>query len=103
MKLLEPYGLLLNLSSHVMSVKNQIQRCTKGDKSITDYLFSVKSLAGELAVIDKSLSDDDITLFVLNGLGAEYNGIAASIRTRQHPFTFEELHSHLLAHDDYLR
>lgn len=89
--------------SHVMSVKNQIQRCTKGDKSITDYLFSVKSLADELAVIDKSLSDDDITLFVLNGLGAEYNDIAASIRTRQHPFTFEELHSHLLAHDDYLR
>ena len=89
--------------SHVMSIKNQLQRCTKGDKSITNYLFSVKSLADELAVIDKSLSDDDVTLYVLNGLGAEYRDIAASIRTREHPFTFEELHSHLLAHDDYIR
>jgi hypothetical protein len=89
--------------SHVMSIKNQIQRCTKGDKSITDYLFSVKSLADELAVIDKTLSDDDLTLYILNGLGSEYRDIAASIRTRERPFTFEELHSHLLAHDEYIR
>lgn len=88
--------------SHVMSIKNQLQRCTKGDKSISDYLFSVKSFADELAVIDKSLSDDDVTLYILNGLGTEYRDTAASIRTRERSFTFEELHSHLLAHDDYI-
>jgi len=89
--------------SHVMTIKNQIQQCTKGDKTITNYLFSVKSLADELVVIDKTLSDDDLTLYILNGLGSEYRDIAASIRTRERPFTFEELHSHLLAHDDYIR
>lgn len=89
--------------SHVMSIKNQIQHCTKGEKSITDYLFSVKSLADELTVIDRKISDDDLTLYVLNGLGSEYRDIAASIRTRERPFTFEELHSHLLAHDEYIR
>ncbi|PNX82985.1 hypothetical protein L195_g039022 [Trifolium pratense] len=88
--------------SHVMSIKNQIQRCTKGEKSITDYLFYVKSLADELTVIDRKISDDDLTLYVLNGLGSEYRDIAASIRTREQPFSFEELHSHLLAHDEYI-
>lgn len=67
--------------SHVMSIKNQLQRCTKGDKSISDYLFSVKSLADELAVIDKSLSDDDVTLYILNGLGTEYRDIYSHSRT----------------------
>jgi hypothetical protein len=53
--------------SHViMSIKNQIQRCTKGDKSITNYLFSGKSLVDELAFIDKTLSDDDLTLYILS-------------------------------------
>ena len=67
--------------SHAMSIKNQLQRCTKGDKSISDYLFSVKSLVDELAVIDKSLSDDDVTLYILNGIGTEYCDIAASIHS----------------------
>jgi len=89
--------------SHVMSIKNQIQHCTKGEKSITDCLFSVKSLADELTVIDRKISDDDLTLYVLNGLGSDYRDIAASIRTREKPFTSEELHSHLLAHDEYIR
>ncbi|PNX58574.1 hypothetical protein L195_g059260, partial [Trifolium pratense] len=63
----------------------------------------VKRIADELAVLDTAISDDDVTLYVLNGLGSEYRDIAASIRTRERSFTFEELHSHLIAHEEFLQ
>ena len=80
-----------------MSIKNQIQRCIKGDKSIIDYLFSVKSHIDELSIIDRNISTDDVILYILTSLGFEYCDIAALIWTREHSFTFEELHIHLLA------
>lgn len=40
-----------------------------GSKSVSEFLYSVKTIADELAIIDSPLSADDITLYVLNGLG----------------------------------
>jgi len=53
--------------SHVMSLKNQLQRSHKGSQSVTKYLFFVKRIVDELSVIDHVISDDDVTLYVLNG------------------------------------
>ncbi|PNX93879.1 hypothetical protein L195_g017041 [Trifolium pratense] len=89
--------------AHVMSLKNQLQRSRKGSQTVTEFLFQIKRVADELAVLDATISDDDITLYVLNGLGSEYRDIAASIRTRDRSFTFEELHSHLIAHEEFLQ
>lgn len=86
-----------------MSLINQLQRSRKGSQTVTEFLFQVKRIADELAVLDAAISDDDITLYVLNGLGSEYRDIAASIRTRERSFTFEELHSHLIAHEECLQ
>lgn len=89
--------------AHVMSLKNQLQRSRKGSQTVTEFLFQVKRIADELAVLDAAISDDDITLYVLNGLGSDYRDIAASIRTRERSFTFEELHNHLIAHEEFLQ
>ncbi|CAI8616456.1 unnamed protein product [Vicia faba] len=89
--------------AHVMSLKNQLQRSRKGSQTVTEFLFQVKRIVDELAVLDATISDDDITLYVLNGLGSYYRDIAASIRTRERSFTFEELHNHLIAHEEFLQ
>lgn len=89
--------------AHVMSLKNQLQRSRKGSQTITEFLFQVKRIADELAVLDAAISDDDNTLYFLNGLGSDYRDIAASIQTRERSFTFEELHSHLIAHEEFLQ
>jgi hypothetical protein len=36
-------------------------------------------LADEIALIDHPISDDDLTLYVLHGLGPEFHEIAAPI------------------------
>jgi hypothetical protein len=40
----------------------------------------VKTLVDEIAIIDHSISDDDLTLYVLNGLGPDFREIEAPIR-----------------------
>ncbi|KAK6273039.1 hypothetical protein POUND7_010122 [Theobroma cacao] len=89
--------------SHVMSLKNKLQRSHKGSLSIIEYLFFVKRIVDELAIFDHVISDNDIILYVLNGLDVEYKDIVASIQTRDLPFSFEELHSHLVVHEEYLK
>lgn len=49
-----------------------------------------------------TLYDGDLTLYTLNDLESEYRDNNASILTNEHPFIFEELHSHLIAHDEYI-
>jgi len=60
-------------------------------------------LADEIALIDYPISDDDLTLYILHGLGFDFREIAAPIRVREKSLTFEELHDLLVGHDSYLR
>ncbi|WKA01767.1 hypothetical protein VitviT2T_020032 [Vitis vinifera] len=50
-----------------------------------------------------SRTDDDLTLYILNGLGSDFREIATPIREREKPLAFEELHDLLVGHDAYLR
>ena len=60
-------------------------------------------MADEIAIIDHPISDDDLTLYVLNGLGPDFWEIARPIRAREFSLTFEELHDLLVGHEAYLR
>ena len=44
----------------------------------------MKALADEIAIIDHSISDDDLTLYVLNGLGPNFWEIVAPIKPKNH-------------------
>lgn len=51
----------------------------RGNQSVQDYLHMVKSLVDEISLIDHHISEDDLTLYILNGLGSDYREIAAPI------------------------
>ncbi|XP_038973307.1 uncharacterized protein LOC103697397 isoform X2 [Phoenix dactylifera] len=89
--------------SHVMQLKESLSLAQRGSSSVTEYLQLVKGLADELAAIDAPLSSDDLTLYVLNGLGSDFRDIVAPIRAREKAFSFEELHDLLVSHEMYLR
>jgi hypothetical protein len=86
-----------------MQLKEELTLIQHGYRSITECLHAVKTLADEIAIIDHSISDDDLTLYVLNGLGSEFREIVAPIRARESPLAFEELHELLVGHKAYLR
>ncbi|MDV3191298.1 MAG: hypothetical protein Q8832_02585 [Candidatus Phytoplasma australasiaticum] len=51
------------------SLKLQLLELNKGSQSIDDYLRHAKSLADQLAAIKKPVSDEDLVLATLHGLG----------------------------------
>jgi len=60
-------------------------------------------LANEIALIDHPISDDDLTLYVLHGLGPEFREIATPIRAREKSLAFEDLYNLLVGQESYLR
>jgi hypothetical protein len=86
-----------------MQLKEELTLMQRGNQPISEYLHTVKSLADEIALIDHPISDDDLTLYVLHGLGPEFCEITAPIRAREKSLTFEELHDMLVGHESYLR
>ncbi|KAF8378637.1 hypothetical protein HHK36_029986 [Tetracentron sinense] len=89
--------------TRVMQLKEDLTLTQRGTRTITEYVHSVKTIADELALIDAPLSQDDITLYVLHGLGSEYRDIVAPIRARESSLSFEELHDLLIGHEAYLK
>ena len=58
-----------------MQLKEELTLIQHGRRSIIDYLHAVKKLADEIAIINHPISDDDLTLYVLNGLGSDFREI----------------------------
>ena len=86
-----------------MQLKEDLTLSNHGPRTITEFLHGIKVIADELAIIDHPISDDDLTLYILNGLGIEFKEIAASIRARETSLKFEEIHDLLVSHESYLR
>jgi hypothetical protein len=86
-----------------MQLKEDLTLIQKGNRSIQEYLHAVKALADEIALIDHPISDDDLTLYILHGLGSDFREIAAPIRAREKSLNLQELHDLLVGHDSYLR
>ncbi|RVX14757.1 Retrovirus-related Pol polyprotein from transposon RE1 [Vitis vinifera] len=89
--------------SRVMNLKEKLTNITCNTRSVAEYLQTIKGIVDELALIDTHLSDDDLTIFALNGLGSGFKDISAAIRARDTPVSFEELHDKLEKHEAFLK
>jgi hypothetical protein len=52
--------------TRAMQLNKELTLIQRGNRSITDYLYAVKTLAGEIAIIDH------LTFYVLNCLGPDF-------------------------------
>ncbi|GKV51222.1 hypothetical protein SLEP1_g57891 [Rubroshorea leprosula] len=89
--------------TRVITLKERLQNMRRDGRSVSEYLRALKFVADELGTIDWPLTDDDLTVYILNGLGPEFREIAASLRTRDSSLSFDDLHDRLVAHKESLR
>lgn len=89
--------------TRVIDLKDRLSRTTKGIDSVADYLLTIRSLSDTLATIDKLVSDEDLVLAVLRGLGNDYRDFATSIRIHAEPISFVDLTGLLLSHEIFLQ
>ena len=78
---------------HIKQLKEQLKWCTKGSKSISEYMQAIKNRADELALLGKPVDDEDLIDRVLEGLSDEYKSV---INARDTSISFVELHEKLL-------
>jgi hypothetical protein len=75
--------------ARIMQLKEDITLMQRGSRTVSEFLHAVKVTADELSLIDAPISDDDLTLYVLNGLGSEFRDMVAPIRTRKLPYPLQ--------------
>ena len=51
----------------------------KGSLTIHDYFLKIRGIADTLSSIGQSISDDELLLYVLGGLGSEYDPMVVKI------------------------
>ncbi|XP_017982392.1 PREDICTED: uncharacterized protein LOC108663295 [Theobroma cacao] len=88
--------------SRVMTLKDKL-RVPRDNKSVVEYMQNPQTMANELALIGSLVSNDDLVLHVLNGVGPEYCEISAAVRARETTISFEELYDELVEYEDYLK
>ncbi|GKV48156.1 hypothetical protein SLEP1_g54984 [Rubroshorea leprosula] len=86
----------------VITLKERLQNMKCAGRSVSEYLRDLKTVADELGIVDRPLTDDDLTVYILNGLGPEFREIAASLRARDSSLSFDDLHDRLVAHEESL-
>ncbi|XP_016576210.1 uncharacterized protein LOC107873781 [Capsicum annuum] len=89
--------------TRVFILHDQLARTTKDSHSITEYLHTIRSLSDELATAGSPVSNPELIVKILSGLGPEFREISAAIRARNTAVFYEELFEKLLDHELFLR
>ncbi|KAF5459789.1 hypothetical protein F2P56_019707 [Juglans regia] len=94
---------LAQSSAHIMQTQFQIATMKKGSDSIKEYFHKATSLASALGAARQPLSSSEFIIYLLAGLGSDYESIVMSITTRPEPLTTPQVFSYLLNHEAHLQ
>ncbi|KAA8523595.1 hypothetical protein F0562_010018 [Nyssa sinensis] len=81
--------------SNILQLKSALHNISKGKDSIDSYIQKIKQARDSLASVSVLIEDEDILIYVLNGLPQEYNAFKTSIRTKSENITLEEVYAML--------
>lgn len=65
-------------------------------------MFDIKRDVDELAMLNEPFKDEEISIYVINGLNKDFKKIFATIRSRIKKISYEDLHARLLKHEAYI-
>ncbi|XP_047261574.1 uncharacterized protein LOC124895171 [Capsicum annuum] len=88
--------------TRVFSLRDQLTRVTKESRSITEYLYTIRALSDELAMVGFPMSNPVLNIKILSGLGPEFREISDAIRARYTAISYEELFEKILDHGLFL-
>lgn len=84
-------------------LRGQLQTIRRGNLSVTEYLNNLKEIIDNLAAINDRVSDEDIVMYTLNGLGRDFTQFVITAQHRETPYKFVELHSRLVHHEQWMK
>lgn len=85
-------------SAHIMQTQFQLATLKKGSETISEYFHKATALSSSLSVAGRPLSPSEFIIYLLAGLGSEYESIVTSITTRPDTLSSAQVFSYLLNH-----
>ncbi|KAJ4725241.1 Retrovirus-related Pol polyprotein from transposon TNT 1-94 [Melia azedarach] len=82
-----------------MQLRSEIHNTKKEDMSMNDYYLKMKSLVEDLRCARNHVTDDELTLFLMESLGSEYNPVVVNITSRAEKLPMREVYFMLLNHE----
>ncbi|KAL5800685.1 hypothetical protein ACOSQ3_032317 [Xanthoceras sorbifolium] len=83
----------------IMQIRSQIQGTKKGSMTITECVLKLRTLADSLAAFGYPMSERDLLLSVLQGLGNEYDAYIVTITALQSTITVQDAQFLLMSYE----
>ncbi|VFQ94302.1 unnamed protein product [Cuscuta campestris] len=87
----------------IISLKAKLAKNPCGNRTIAAFVADMTEIAGELALADSPVSDEDLAVHIMSQLGDEYSTIYQSLRGRNDCVSIEELTTILEDYERHLR
>jgi hypothetical protein len=83
--------------ARVVNTRMAVATTQKGNMTILEYIGKMKSLADEMASVEKALEDEELVSYVLAGLDFNFNPVVSAIVACVEPISIRELYAQLLS------
>ncbi|KAL5753576.1 hypothetical protein ACOSP7_021796 [Xanthoceras sorbifolium] len=88
--------------SRILQLRSQLQTTKKGAMNMNDYIIKMKGISDCLATAGQVMTEQDLVLSVLSGLGVEYDPVVIYLTARQDLITLSEAQFLLLTQEQRL-
>lgn len=74
-----------------MQLRFSLQSQKKGNLSIEEFILKMKGIADNLSYSESAINDDDLVLYILGGLGSEYESVVVNLTSRSDDLSLSEV------------
>nr|XP_009612001.1 uncharacterized protein LOC104105413 [Nicotiana tomentosiformis] len=89
--------------TRIYRLRDALAKVQRDQKFVTDYLREIRIITDELAVVGARISNEELIVKILSGLGPEYKALSIVIRSRDLPISYEKFSHKLTDHELYLK
>ncbi|XP_062103704.1 uncharacterized protein LOC133814806 [Humulus lupulus] len=68
--------------ARVLQLRGLLQTTKKGATHVDEYVLKMQCLADALMVVGQAISDDDLIMYILGGLGSEYESVVVNLTSK---------------------
>jgi hypothetical protein len=88
--------------ARTINVRLALATTKKDNMTVAQYYGKMKGLVDEMAAAGKPLDNEELVMYICNGLDTEYNSLVSALVTRLEPIAPSELYSQLLSFETRL-
>ncbi|KAG8640050.1 hypothetical protein MANES_13G013492v8 [Manihot esculenta] len=77
----------------ILSLREKLANLKRENRSVSEYLQTVKAISEDLAIFGSSISEIDLIIHVLNGVGSDFRDIAAAEKLLSHELYLKRINS----------